>query len=583
MLQEVFDQFVRQDLRPLPLAESIRGMDGAAWRRDLLVGLRVAAMVIPGAVTYAAIAGLPVGHGLVGAVVAVVAGALFGGSRFMLVLPTRVTSIMVFSLFIGLGAAESENLGVLTLMTGLFLLSGAALRLGDLARFVSRSVVVGFTAGAALLVVVQQVHLACGFSIDQARSLIEICDRTVRSLDQIDPAAVAVSCVTAAVWVLCVTVCRRVPASLAALAAGTVAGIWLGRNGAEFVLLEPAGWGDFAWQPPATDLATATRMAGMAVALSVLIGLEAAWTNRGLAVRSGERHQPNQDLLGLGLANVVSAFFTGLPAGTSKLGAEELFLRRATPVAALAAAAVTALAAGLLGFAAGWIPVPAVSAVILCTGFQLIDWQHLRISLSATLPDAVILAASAFAAILLPLDLALFLGMGTSFVLFLRRTQPPRLAEFDAESTAGSVAASKDPEVLVIHVEGEVWFGASDIFRQGIEIAGRHPGTKVVILRVRDARYFDATSSLSLIELVNHLHAGGRHLVIAGVGRDIRDVLRHSGVIDAIGRANLFVTAPAAGDRAMRDAMRRAEELIGREPGEVRIFHDPERDGPRAS
>jgi len=183
------------------------------------------------------------------------------------------------------------------------------------------------------------------------------------------------------------------------------------------------------------------------------------------------------------------------------------------------------------------------------------------------------------AALLVPLDFAIFLGVGISIVLFLRKASVPQLAEYTFNES-GELAELReggyrqDSHISIIHVEGELFFGAADLFRDQIRRLCSDTNLRVIILRLKNARHLDATSVMALAELIKYLRETDRHLIISGASLDVFRVLRNSGLLEILGKDNFFKAYTSNPNLSTRNALIRARQLIGQEHAEVRIFFD---------
>jgi SulP family sulfate permease len=181
---------------------------------------------------------------------------------------------------------------------------------------------------------------------------------------------------------------------------------------------------------------------------------------------------------------------------------------------------------------------------------SVIHRRQLRICLLSTRSDAIVFAVTFLATLMLPLHVAIFTGVGVSIVLYLRKASRPSLVEYEfnkegqlAESK--TPGARKEPAISIGHVEGELFFGAAELFRTQIQRTFADPNLRIIILRLKNARHLDATSVLALDELVRTLRSSGRDLIVSGAMKDVYRVLRDSGLVNTIGRKNIIPGSPA--------------------------------------
>ncbi len=170
--------------------------------------------------------------------------------------------------------------------------------------------------------------------------------------------------------------------------------------------------------------------------------------------------------------------------------------------------------------------------------------------------------------------------MATSIILYLRKASRPSLVEyeFNPEGTLREKAADaqrQNPSFSIVHVEGELFFGAAELFSTQIQRTARDENLRVIILRMKNARHLDATSVMAMEELISYLRQSSRHLLISGLSKEFYRVLRKSGMVEVVGRENLFVGSALNPNLSTRNALKRAQVLLGTTDADTRIFYDP--------
>ena len=228
------------------------------------------------------------------------------------------------------------------------------------------------------------------------------------------------------------------------------------------------------------------------------------------------------------------------------------------------------------------IPKCALAALVIAVAMTLINWKQVLICLLSTRSDAATFLVTFISALIMPLHVAIFIGAGTAVALFLRQAARPELVEYDFGS-GGQLNEIKSgdnrssPAISIVHVEGELFFGAAELFRSQIQATASDSNLKVIILRMKNARHLDATSVIALEELVDFLKGNDRELIISGVMKDVYRVLKRSGAVDFIGKENIFPGSFGNPNLATRNALKRAQEIIGSSEIDVKIYHDPSR------
>jgi len=233
-----------------------------------------------------------------------------------------------------------------------------------------------------------------------------------------------------------------------------------------------------------------------------------------------------------------------------------------------------------------YIPRAALAALVIAIALSLFNKRHIRICLKSTGDDGRVLMVTFAATLLAPLHVAIFIGVAVSIALFLRRVSRPSLVEyeFSDEGELREKSARNErtiPSISIVHVEGDLFFGAADMLRGQIEQAANDPSLKVIILRMRNARLLDATSAMALEDFIRNARERGLHVLMSGVTRPFYKVLKKSGILETIqegcdrreGESNLFVQFPSNPNLSTRDALRRAQQLLGEEKADIRIFH----------
>lgn len=570
-----------------PLRQNLKDYSRIKAHADLRAGINVALLAFPQAMAYSMIAGLPVQYGVYCAAVAPIVAALFASSRLTMVGPSNATAIMVLSVYLGSNDMVNNlaSMSLLVCMVGLLLIVGAFMKVATLTQYVSRSVIIGYITAAAVLIVVNQLHHTLGFGVTDTFSdtttFYGILLATIRKIHFTDWSTLGLSAISGLVYFY---IMRRFP-KLPHVAVTLVICALVGQavalsNLGNLEMIKPIPFGAWHVTPPELNLTWFHQLAGGAAALAFLAALENTFMAKTLANRTGETVDVNQEMFALGTANIASGFFSGMPASGSPSRSSLNWSSGAmTPMAAIISGILCAAAAPTIGYLVQYVPQAALAVVVIITAFGLIDLQTIKFALGATKSDAAVLLTTFFAALLVPLDFAIFLGVGLSIVLFLRKASMPHLAEYSfndsgqlTELEEGS--SRNDPQISIIHVEGELFFGAADLFRDQIRRVCSDTNLKVIILRLKNARHLDATSVMALAELVKYLRETDRHLLISGAERDVYRVLRNSGLLEILGKENIFRVSRGNPNLSTRSALRRAAELIGHQHAGVRIFYD---------
>lgn len=585
-------QYVRKHnhLRYFPLRSSLAGYNANKATSDLRAGLNVALLAFPQGMAYAAIAGLPIQYGIFGSAVAALLGPILSGSRFIVLGPTNATSVLVFASFLGMGIVDqSEKLGLISLivlLSGIFLVLGAFLKVANLIQYISRSVVTGYITAAAIYIIINQLKKALGFefTLPEGSTFLTVIWLTIKNLPMTHWPTLAISLVTAGMFWCLQRWFRALPN--VAITLVIVSAIAFGFNS----FLDTQGFATTIKTLSAIDATQWTvslpplqgdlvsRVASVALVIAFLSVLEGTSIGKSLASRAGQKLDSNQEMLGMGLANIGCALYQGMPASGS-LTRSQLNWNSgaATPLASIISGLLCAIGAYALGPYIKYIPVSVLGVLVIAIGLSLINRHVLRVVWNATGSDRIVFITTFAAALLIRLDFAIILGTGTSVLLFLRKAAQPELTEFSPDgegqlAPAGSGSPSSAPEISIVHVEGDLFFGASELFRDQMRRVCEKPALKVVLLKMRNAYHLDATSVLALEELVRYMREQNRTLLVSEVRKDAVRIFKNSGLIDIIGRENIFPDNPSNPTLATAKALKHAMQFMGTRDADVHIY-----------
>lgn len=560
----------------------------ALFRADVQAGLTVALVSLPQAIGFALIAGLPPQMVVTAVVVSGIAAAWFCSSRHAIIGPTNTTAIFIATTAAGAAAAGFTTVQVavfLAFMVGLVQLAAGLAQIGNLTQFISRSVILGYSTGAAGLIGAGQIPNLLGVEGARGATVFHTLGQTAAHLLGLNfnlPAALLGGGTLAAILLLR-KFRPRWPESLIVLALATAATELLGLHERGVRTVADLG-GLIGTFPVFTGLpdhwvAALPSLMNSAFALAVIGMLEAVSISKNIAVRTGQRIDPNQELLGLGAGNFVSSLFAGMPGSGSFVRSEVNFQAGGrTQVAAATASVGLGLILVLLSPLAGSIPVPAVAAILVLVAGQMVNLPHIRTVTRATRSDKIVFTLTLAGVLLLNLDTAIYLGVGVSLALFLQKAASPTLVEYGFNDAGQLAQLPEDekrpnPQISIIHVEGDLFFGAADLFQDEIRRLSDDPNVRVFILRMKNARHLDGSTVLALEQLADHLRQEGRHLLISGIHGDVAAVLKRSGLARRIGLENIF-PAEENPTVATKKALQRAQQLIGAK-ADVRIFYEP--------
>ncbi len=443
------------------------------FKSDLIAGLTGAVIVLPQGVAFAIIAGLPPQYGLYSAIVPAIVAALFGSSRHLISGPTTAISLVLFSTISQFaepgGANYIQMVLTLTFLSGVVQLALGAVRLGALVNFISHSVVVGFTAGAAILIGTSQIGGMLGVSVPKGHSFIRTWQALFTLIAEANPYVVAIAAAALISAVLLRLYTPKLPGMLVAMVLGSVLSLFLNGASHGVKLVGPLPSSLPPLSSPDLSLRSMRLLFPGALAVAMLGLVEAVSIARSVATRSGQRIDNNQEFIGQGLSNIVGSFFSSYAASGSFTRTGVSYSAGAkTPMSAVFAA--LSLMAMLLFIAplTAYLPIGAMAGILVLVAYNLIDIHHIKTIVRTSRQEAVVMVVTFLSTLFVELEFAIYIGVLLSLMLYLNRTSHPRFVTLvpDPEAQRHSFRnveyhpTPECPQLKVLRVDGSLFFGA---------------------------------------------------------------------------------------------------------------------------
>lgn len=551
--------------------------EGYSWKTfaaDLVAGLIVAAVALPLAIAFSIAAGLPPQAGMVTAVVAGVAISLFGGCRVQIGGPTGAFIVIIYGVYSQFGAT---GLLAATVMAGIILVLLGLCGLGSIIKYIPYPVTVGFTSGIALIIFAGQIEALLGLDCTAALAGAKMPGDFVgklaiyaKSIATVNWAAVAISAVTLAICIYWKKVTKRVPGSIVAIVLTTIIALVLKRYGLDVATIgskfpEVSGGMGFAFPKLDWSQLDIRALFSPAISIALLAGIESLLSAVVADGMIGKRHNSNTELIGQGIANILSPLFGGIPAtGAIARTATNIKNGGQTPVAGILHALFLLLVMLFLGRYAALVPMATLGGVVAIVAYNMSEWHLVKSLLKSTRSDVLVMLTSFLLTVFVDLTVAIQAGVLLAAFLFIRRMGESTearditrlLVEREEEKRAddlGQPGVVVPPGVEVFEVYGALFFGAADKFKDTL-LSHAHKLPRVLILRMRHVLMLDATALHSLEEVFAHTQARGVTLVLSGVTAQPLMLMVRSGFLDRIGQANVH--------SHVLDALARARELL---------------------
>ena len=493
-------------------------------RADLIAGLTGAVIVLPQGVAFAIIAGLPPQYGLYTAMITPIVAALFGSSRHLISGPTTAISIVVFSSISGHaqpGTPEFVSLALtLTFLAGVYQFAFGLARMGMVVNFVSHTVVVGFTAGAAILIATSQMKNVLGISVQRGESFIHT---WMNLWDGIGSFNIYVFAVAITTLVLAIGIKRikpRFPNLLLALIVGGVVSYLIdgAANGVSVVGEIPAQLPPFS--SPTFSFAAIKMLAPEAFAVALLGLIEAVSISRSIAAKSHQRIDSNQEFVGQGLSNIVGSFFSSYAGSGSFTRSGVNYASGAkTPISAIFAAVILMVVVLLVAPLTAYLPLAAMGGVILVVALNLIDIKQIKHVLVSSKSESTILLTTFFSTLFLDLEFAIYLGVLVSLVIFLARTSFPEIVTLAPDvdhrynkhilTDVTIKPLTQCPKLKIVRVDMSIYFGSLNHIEKKLYDISDKQGVHHILIIGAGINLVDLSGSEMLLHLAEHLEEKG--------------------------------------------------------------------------
>ncbi len=543
------------------LIHCLKDYNGSKFVSDLIAGIIVGIVALPLAIAFAIASGVSAAAGLFTAIIAGFLISAFGGSTVQIGGPTGAFAVIVYGVVAQFGTA---GLATATVMAGILLIVLGACKMGGLVKFIPYTIVTGFTAGIAVTIAGGQIGNFFGLSPDFSTPL-EILGETYDKMpgDFLPKMAVfahffgtfdtysfimaGVSLIFLFVWAHFI---KKIPGSLVVILVATIVSVILRTRGLEIRTI-----GDIPTSLPRPTLPdfsikTITTLFPTAMSIAVLAAIESLLSAAVADGMTGDKHDSNTELIGQGIANIVTPLFGGIPAtGAIARTATNIKNGGRTPVAGIVHALTLLVIVLFAGKYAALIPMPALAAVLVNVAWNMAGFPAIRALIRGQKSDTFTFLATFLITIFVDLTVAISVGMGFAAFFFIKKMIDLSEVQEDTNGLSGgivnSVTTRDRPEekldipngAMVYEIEGPLFFGTVRKFEVAVEKAGIN--YKVLILRMRNTSYLDAGGIRALEQALSALNRRGVKLVLSGVHEQPRVLLEKTGMVKKLGEENV--------------------------------------------
>jgi SulP family sulfate permease len=555
-------------------------------KADLGAGITNAIVVLPQGVAFAMIAGLPPIYGLYTAMVVPVVSALYGSSWHLISGPNTPVSLLFFavlSLYAEPGSFGFIELAfVLTFIAGAIQLVMGISRMGSLVNFVSSAVIVGFTAGAAILIVTSQIKYILGIDVPSGSSFYENWAYMGGHISETNFYVLLIASSTLLSAILFKKLTKFVswlPYLLLAMIVGSLVAFYgaSGIEGIKFIGKLPSKLPSFHFPELTTGNVTMLFPSAFAVALLGLI--QATAIARSIAVKSKQNLDANQEFIGEGLSNIVgSMMMCYASSGSFTRSGINYDAGAKTPMSAIFAAIALALIVLLVAPLAAFLPIAAMSGIILLVAYNLIDFKIIKEYAVTSKSEFAVLVITALSTLFLELQFAIYIGVILSLGLYLKKTSKPRIVALAPNpSLPGRHMQNTElhhlpscPQLTLLRIDGSIFFGAVDHISRKLDELLKN-GDKNVLILAQGINFIDVSGANGLVNEAEKYRDSGGNLYITGMKLNVREIMEKGKYNVAFGLENIFINK----ESAIKEIYERMDKDVCKNC-EIRIFRECE-------
>ncbi|MDF2662614.1 MAG: sodium-independent anion transporter [Paenibacillus sp.] len=523
--------------------------DAAAFRKDLVSGILVGIIAIPLGMAFAIASGVKPEYGIYTTIVAGVLISLFGGSRFQIGGPTGAFIPILFAIVMQHGY---EDLLIAGLMAGVLLVLMGLLRLGSLIKFIPRPVTIGFTSGIAVIIFSGQIPSFLGLKDVQRHEFFGANMKEIfLHLSTLNFYSVALAAIGLAVILISPRLWPKVPGSLISLLVTSVIAYVFFRDQVATI---GSAYGQISGSLPSVHVPALTwdkirELAGPAFVIAMLGSIESLLSAVVADGMTGSRHNSNRELIGQGIANIVTPLFGGIPAtGAIARTATNVRTGAVSPMSGIIHGVFVLVVLLALAPLASHIPLAAMAPILMMVAWNMSERKEFGRILTSRTSDSLVLLLTFLLTVWTDLTTAVGIGILLALLLFVKRMgemltvakvlPDPKIPQ---SQVSASIAAEGHgcPQIEIYTIEGPLFFGAANMFEKSI-MDTIHDRPNVLVLRMGDVPFMDTTGESNLASLVEHFAKFGGTVLVAEIRTQPMEVIRRTGLYETIGEERFF-------------------------------------------
>lgn len=594
-MQKHYDEISFSDLWA-----DVRTYNWSLLKSDSMAAFGVALLSVPISMAYALAADLPPAVGLFATIFGTIFTAAFGSSRHLVVGPTNMIAILmqagiseiIYTYYRDVVGPERGILATsimiqITLVVGILQLLVGVFKLGRLTQFVSRSVVLGYIGGTALALIINQLFYFFGITtVSRPESIFEKVKFFFTHLVNFNWPTALVGVGSLVLLLTTEKVNKKLPAAVLTLAIASLLVSIFKLSPAQFDLMSEVIPGQsvekvvlvrdfgelYPMRPeiamPFFEMRVLNTLLPIAFAIALLGILEATSIARTIAAQTGQMLFLNQEIFALGGGNILASFFGAMTCSGSFARTSLNYGSGAkTRFAAILGGVFVAVIVFVFQYLVLRIPLAALAALLLVSAVRMVNFQEVKLCLKATGSDALVFSGTLLSCIFFNVDTAFYIGVVLSIIFYLRKASTPRFVECMVDPTGELRVLVPGEEnekkaIRILHVEGELFFGAADLLQTTVRAIADDPRVRVIVLHLTNAYHIDASSCVALQQLYKYLQNSDRYLIATGLTRQVWQVLCHSGFASELGHDNLFMVDERDPSQSTKSALKWAETVL---------------------